>query len=228
MSFEGPDFNGSALEVADEAGVVIANQENAKKEKPENKESGKEEAPKQEQNEEEEKIYSVEELEKMNYYERLNVPYNASAELITKKYRKLSKKYHPDVTQGDRLPFQYINEAHETLKDPLKRKYYDIKLKQKHEEKERREKEAEAEANKNKAKSKADQNQKQNPNKKPKNKKSPGYSDSSSSSSGSGTTPKPEEPKKGKGDKNNPGFFNWFFVGFWKSFSSLWRSGSDH
>ena len=38
-----------------------------------------------------------------NFYEVLEVNYGASAEEIKKNYRRLSKKYHPDLNQGDKI-----------------------------------------------------------------------------------------------------------------------------
>jgi curved DNA-binding protein len=62
-----------------------------------------------------------------DYYETIGVPRNASQEEIQKTYRKLARKYHPDVNKAadaDRR-FKEINEAYEVLRDPEKRKKYD-------------------------------------------------------------------------------------------------------
>ncbi|HSV10952.1 MAG TPA: J domain-containing protein, partial [Hanamia sp.] len=61
-------------------------------------------------------------------YKTLGVAKNASAEDIKKAYRKLARKYHPDVNPNDKeahKKFQQINEAHEVLSDSEKRKKYD-------------------------------------------------------------------------------------------------------
>lgn len=64
----------------------------------------------------------------IDYYSILGVDRNASAEDIKKAYRKLARKYHPDVNPDDasaHSKFQQINEANEVLSDPEKRKKYD-------------------------------------------------------------------------------------------------------
>jgi curved DNA-binding protein len=62
-----------------------------------------------------------------DYYEVLGVPRTATQEEIQRSYRKLARKYHPDVNKAkdaeDR--FKEINEAYEVLKDPEKRQKYD-------------------------------------------------------------------------------------------------------
>jgi len=67
-------------------------------------------------------------VQSKDYYDILNVPRTASADEIKQAYRKLARKYHPDVNAGDRSSaekFKEINEAYETLSDPQKRKLYD-------------------------------------------------------------------------------------------------------
>ena len=64
----------------------------------------------------------------IDYYEILGVNKNASEKEIKKAYRKLARKYHPDLNPNDKeanKKFQQINEANEVLSDPEKRKKYD-------------------------------------------------------------------------------------------------------
>jgi curved DNA-binding protein len=64
----------------------------------------------------------------VDYYKTLGIAKNASAEDIKKAYRKLARKFHPDVNPNDKeahKKFQQINEANEVLSDPEKRKKYD-------------------------------------------------------------------------------------------------------
>src|SRR5271167_4435311 len=65
---------------------------------------------------------------KKDYYEILGVKKSASAEDIRKAFRKLARKYHPDVNPGDKSAeekFKSLSEANEVLSDPKKRKIYD-------------------------------------------------------------------------------------------------------
>ncbi|MFT3907806.1 MAG: J domain-containing protein [Ferruginibacter sp.] len=68
-------------------------------------------------------------MEFIDYYKVLGVEKNADAEQIKKAFRKLARKYHPDVNPNDKeanKKFQQINEANEVLSDPEKRKKYDL------------------------------------------------------------------------------------------------------
>jgi curved DNA-binding protein len=63
-----------------------------------------------------------------DYYDVLGVARNASADDVRKAYRKLARKYHPDVNPDDTSAeerFKEIGEAYEVLSDPEKRKKYD-------------------------------------------------------------------------------------------------------
>ncbi len=64
-----------------------------------------------------------------DYYEILNVSRDASLDEIKSSYRKLAKKYHPDLNPNDKeaeKKFKEINEAYEVLSDPEKRRRYDM------------------------------------------------------------------------------------------------------
>lgn len=64
----------------------------------------------------------------IDYYKTLGISIGASEKDIKKAYRKLARKYHPDVNPEDKeadKKFKEINEANEVLSDPEKRKKYD-------------------------------------------------------------------------------------------------------
>ncbi len=64
----------------------------------------------------------------IDYYKVLGIEKNASEQDIKKAYRKLARKFHPDVNPNNdeaKRKFQEINEAQEVLGDPEKRKKYD-------------------------------------------------------------------------------------------------------
>ena len=67
-------------------------------------------------------------LAKRDYYEVLGVERGASQAEIKSAYRKLAKKYHPDLNPGDKqaeAAFKEVNEAYEVLSDDQRRARYD-------------------------------------------------------------------------------------------------------
>lgn len=62
----------------------------------------------------------------MNYYDILGINKHATENEMKKQYRALSYKYHPDRNPIGSDQMQKLNEAYETLKDPVKRQEYDI------------------------------------------------------------------------------------------------------
>ena len=70
-------------------------------------------------------------MNKKNYYEILQINKSASAEQIKSAYRRLAKKYHPDLNPGKPYAsskFMELDEAYDTLKDPTLKKRYDRTL----------------------------------------------------------------------------------------------------
>jgi curved DNA-binding protein len=67
-------------------------------------------------------------MDYIDYYKVLGLSKSSTPEDIKKAYRKLARKYHPDLNPNDvdtQRKFQEINEANEVLSDPEKRKKYD-------------------------------------------------------------------------------------------------------
>jgi curved DNA-binding protein len=66
-------------------------------------------------------------VEFKDYYKILGVSKNATAAQIKKEYRKMARKYHPDVNSASdsEQKFKEVGEAYDVLKDPEKRKAYD-------------------------------------------------------------------------------------------------------
>src|SRR5579863_8356304 len=66
-------------------------------------------------------------MEYKDYYATLGVPRAASADEIKRAYRKLARKYHPDVSKEPDAEekFKEVAEAYQTLKEPEKRAAYD-------------------------------------------------------------------------------------------------------
>ena len=66
--------------------------------------------------------------DKRDYYDVLGVSKDSSADEIKKAYRKLAKKYHPDMNPGDaeaEKNFKEVNEAYDVLSDSDKKAKYD-------------------------------------------------------------------------------------------------------
>ena len=69
-------------------------------------------------------------MDELNYYELLEISPNASLEVIKAAYKAQSKKYHPDNNEsGNQEMMKKLNEAYDTLTNPLKKSEYDNKIK---------------------------------------------------------------------------------------------------
>jgi molecular chaperone DnaJ len=67
-------------------------------------------------------------MAKQDYYEILGLKRDAKPDEIKKAYRRMARKYHPDVNPGDKAAeerFKLMSEAHDVLSDPKKRSIYD-------------------------------------------------------------------------------------------------------
>ncbi|MEQ8206503.1 MAG: DnaJ domain-containing protein, partial [Woeseia sp.] len=66
-------------------------------------------------------------MEYKDYYKVMGVKRDASQDEIKRAYRKLARKYHPDVSKESdaELRFKEVGEAYAVLKDPEKRTAYD-------------------------------------------------------------------------------------------------------
>jgi curved DNA-binding protein CbpA len=73
----------------------------------------------------------MESTEFIDFYEILEISPNANAGAIGRMFRYLAQRYHPDNHEtGDRLRFDLIIEAHNTLKDPGRRAQYDLRYRE--------------------------------------------------------------------------------------------------
>src|SRR4051794_33112781 len=64
----------------------------------------------------------------MDFYALLGLAPGATPADIKRAYRRLSRRYHPDINPGDRAAeslYRHISEAYETLVDPERRRHYD-------------------------------------------------------------------------------------------------------
>src|SRR5215467_7070263 len=67
-------------------------------------------------------------MAKKDYYNTLGIKKDAKPDEIKKAYRRLARKYHPDVNPGDKTAedkFKQVQEAYDVLNDPKKKQMYD-------------------------------------------------------------------------------------------------------
>jgi curved DNA-binding protein CbpA len=70
---------------------------------------------------------TMEPSEFVDYYEALEISPNANSGTIERMFRYFAQRYHPDNPEtGDRFRFDTVVEAHDALKDPVRRAQYDI------------------------------------------------------------------------------------------------------
>lgn len=70
----------------------------------------------------------IPDFESQNFYERLGVSQDATAEEIHNAFKRLSKKFHGDLEGGSEEAFKYLSEADRELTDPALRARYDAKM----------------------------------------------------------------------------------------------------
>jgi DnaJ-class molecular chaperone len=61
-----------------------------------------------------------------DYYKILEIEENFTEDNLKKKYRELSKKYHPDINPSGNDKFKEITEAYDILSNPEKKRQYDL------------------------------------------------------------------------------------------------------
>src|SRR5258708_36536783 len=70
----------------------------------------------------------MEDSEFIDYYEILEISPDANSGTVERLFRYLAQRFHPDNSEtGDRLRFDIVLEAHNTLREPVKRAQYDLR-----------------------------------------------------------------------------------------------------